>query len=272
MTLQEAWQKKIPRGFSSKKAHAAQLRASTKIIRQDRVPEEIRYVAGVDVAYTADLSIGAAVVLTFDSLSLVESKVACTKTRLPYIPTLLSFREVSPAYAAIRKLQSRPDVFLVDGQGIMHPYRLGFASHLGLALGKPTIGVAKNPLVGTFGEFAESGWAPITDRNEVVGVALKPGKGLKPLYVSVGHLISLERAVEVVKHCTPRHRVPKPIRLAHNIAAKKKRAIRAPTICSLIRLSQSTGENLCSACLLDSKSGHIGKEFSAETGHQPDKG
>ena len=227
MTLQGAWEKKIPRGFSSKKAHAAQLRGSTKIIRQDRVPEEIRYVAGVDVAYTADLSIGAAAVLTFDSLSLVESEVACTRTRLPYIPTLLSFREVSPAYSAIQKLRLQPDVFLVDGQGIMHPYRLGFASHLGLALGKPTIGVAKNPLVGTVGEYNESGCAPITDRNEVVGVALKSGKGMKPLYVSVGNLVSLERAIEVVKHCTPTHRVPKPIRFAHNIAAKKKQAINA---------------------------------------------
>jgi deoxyribonuclease V len=232
LTSQEPRQRKIPGSFSSKKAHHAQLRASTKVIRQDRVPEEIRYVAGVDVAYAANLSIGAAAILTHESLSLAESETACTTTRLPYIPTLLSFREVSPAYAAIRKLQLRPDVFLVDGQGIMHPYRLGFASHLGLALGRPTIGVAKNPLVGTVAEFNESGWAPITDRNEVVGVALKPRKGVKPLYVSVGHLISLERAIEVVKHCTPSHRIPKPIRLAHNMAAKKKRTIKAPTICS----------------------------------------
>lgn len=224
---QEAKQKKIPKSFSSKRAHAAQILASAKIIRRDRVPAEIRYVAGIDVAYTADLSIGAAAVLTYDSLSLVESKAACTKTSLPYIPTLLSFREILPAYAAIQKLRLRPDVFLVDGQGVMHPYRLGFASHLGLALGVPTIGVAKNPLVGIVGEFNERGWAPITEQTEVVGVALKPEKGLKPVYVSVGHLISLERAIDVVKHCTPSHRVPKPIRLAHNMAAKKKRAILA---------------------------------------------
>ncbi len=227
MNSQEAKQKKIPPSFSSKKAHAAQILASAKIIRQDRVPAEIRYVAGIDVAYTADLSIGAAAVLTYDSLSLVESKAACTKTSLPYIPTLLSFREISPASVAIRKLRLRPDVFLIDGQGIMHPYRLGFASHLGLALGVPTIGVAKNPLVGTVGEFNERGWAPITEQNEIVGVALKPDKGLKPLYVSVGHLISLERAIDIVKHCTPSHRLPKPIRLAHNTAAKKKRTIEA---------------------------------------------
>ncbi|UCG36321.1 MAG: endonuclease V [Candidatus Bathyarchaeota archaeon] len=231
MTSREAKQKKTPRGFSGKKAHTAQLRASVMVIRKDQVPEDICYVAGVDVAYTADLSIGAAAVLTYNSLSLAESKTACTKTRLPYIPTLLSFREVSPAYSAIRKLQLRPDVFLVDGQGVMHPYRLGFASHVGLALGVPTIGVAKSPLVGRVGEFNESGWAPITYQNEVVGAALKPKIGVRPLYVSVGHLVSLERAIEIVKHCTPNHRVPKPIRLAHNMAAKKKRAIKAFVRC-----------------------------------------
>jgi deoxyribonuclease V len=164
-------------------------------------------------------------VLEYDSLSLVESKTTHVKTEFPYIPTLLSFREIPPAVAVIKKLRLQPDVFLVDGQGIMHPYRLGFASHLGIVLGKPTIGVAKNPLVGEVGEFGEGDWAPIMDKEEVVGVVLVTKKETTPIYVSIGHMVSLKKAIEIVKHCTPKHRIPKPIRLAHNLAAQEKRKI-----------------------------------------------
>lgn len=209
--------------FSVEKAHAAQLEASKHIVRRDILPKKIHYVGGVDVAYTKKLSIGAVTVLEYDSLSLVESKTVHVKTEFPYIPTLLSFREIPPAIAAIKKLYLQPDVFLVDGQGIMHPYRLGFASHLGIILGKPTIGVAKSSLIGEVGEFNEENWAPIMDKKEVVGVVLITRKGTKPVYVSIGHKVSLKRAIEIVKHCTPKYRIPKPTRLAHNIAAQEKR-------------------------------------------------
>jgi deoxyribonuclease V len=141
---------KIPARFDYKlsvqKTHSMQLRLSKHVIREDTLPKIIRYVAGVDTAYTDDLSIGATVVLDYSSLSVVESAKAKVKTRFPYIPTLLSFREIHPSLAAIKKLKTQPDVFLVDGQGIAHPYRLGFASHLGLVLDMPTIGVAKSLL------------------------------------------------------------------------------------------------------------------------------
>lgn len=225
MSLRTSKQKKISTWFSVKKAHAAQLEASKRIIQQDMLPKEIRYVGGVDVAYTEEFSVSAAVVLDYDSLSLVESKTAHVKTKFPYISTLLSFREIPPAVAVIKKLRLQPDVLLVDGQGIMHPYRLGFASHLGLVLGKPTIGVAKSPLMGEVGEFNEENWVPITDKKEVVGVALITRKETKPVYVSIGHMVSLERAIEVVKRCTPRYRISKPIRLAHNLAAQEKRKV-----------------------------------------------
>jgi len=174
------------------------------------------------VAYTKDLSIGAVVVLQYDSLSLVETKTVQIKTEFPYIPTLLSFREIPPAVAVVRKLHLQPDVFIVDGQGLMHPYRLGFASHLGLVLNKPTIGVAKSPLIGEVGEFNEENWASITDKKEIIGVALLTRKDTKPVYVSIGHMISLKRAIEIVKHCTPKYRIPKPISSAHNTAKKEK--------------------------------------------------
>jgi len=208
--------------FSVKKAHATQLKMSKRVIRQDTLPTKIRYVAGVDVAYTKDLSIGAVVVLQYDSLSLVETKTVRIKTEFPYIPTLLSFREIPPAVAVVRKLHLQPDVFIVDGQGLMHPYRLGFASHLGIVLNKPTIGVAKSPLIGEIGEFNEENWASITDKKEIIGVALLTRKDTKPVYVSIGHMISLKRAIEIVKHCTPKYRIPRPISLAHNAAKKEK--------------------------------------------------
>jgi deoxyribonuclease V len=209
--------------FSAKKAHAMQLRLSKWVIREDTLPDSIRYVAGVDVAYAKETSIGAVAVLDFSSLSLVESQVVRLKTRFPYVPTLLSFREIPPAYSAIKKLQTHPDVFLVDGQGIAHPYRLGFAAHLGLAIDRPTIGVAKNLLCGKVEAVSEQGWAPITDGEEIIGAEVVTKPGTKPVYVSIGHRVSLERAVEVVRNCTRAYRIPEPIRRAHMLANEGKK-------------------------------------------------
>ena len=204
------------------KAHAMQMRLAKQVIREDRLPEKIRFVAGVDVAYVGEISIGVATVLDYDSLALLESQVAHVKTQFPYIPTLLSFREISPTFTAIKKLKTQPDVFLVDAQGIAHPYRLGFASHLGLIVDKPTIGVAKSILCGEAEKMTDEGWAPLIDRGEVVGAAVMSKAGRKPLYVSVGHKVSLERAIEIVKHCISTHRIPEPILTAHKIANDEK--------------------------------------------------
>jgi len=209
--------------FSTKKAHETQIRLSKRVIRENRLPKNIKFVAGVDIAYAGDTSIGAVAVLNFDSLSLVESHTAHFKTRFPYVPTLLSFREVPPALLAIRKLQRKPEVFMVDGQGIAHPYRLGFASHLGLVANVPTIGVAKSLLCGEVEPFKEKRWAPITDGGEVIGASVITESGKKPIYVSVGHRVSLERAIELVLRCTRFHRVPEPIRKAHMLANEGKR-------------------------------------------------
>jgi len=187
------------------------------------LPERINYVAGVDVAYAGRFSIGAVAVLDYQSLSLIESETAKITTKFPYIPTLLSFREIPPSVAAIEKLRFQPDVFLVDGQGIMHPYRLGFASHLGIILGKPSVGVAKSPLTGQVREFGGEGWAPIIDAEETVGVTLLTKNNAMPLYVSIGHMVSLEKAIEIVRHCTLNNRIPQPIFHAHTLATQEKR-------------------------------------------------
>ena len=212
--------------FSVKKAHETQLRLSKEIIFEDTLPEKIRFVAGVDVAYARGMSIGAVAVLDYDSLKLVESQTAFCKTRFPYIPTLLSFREIPPTVLSIKKLHVQPDIFLVDGQGFAHPYRCGFASHLGLAIGKPTIGVAKSRL---FGEAertkTEDKVAFLKNKGEVVGAIVTIKRGCKPVYVSVGHMVSLETAIKIVKHCARHNRIPEPVLKAHETATLEKRKI-----------------------------------------------
>ncbi|MGQ9565263.1 MAG: endonuclease V [Candidatus Bathyarchaeales archaeon] len=214
---------KIPKNFSVKKAHNAQLLLSKKILQKDLLPKKIRYIAGIDVAYSEQFSIGAVAVLDYKSLSLKEFKTTLCKTRFPYIPTLLSFREVQPAVTAIDKLKLDPAVFLVDGQGIMHPYRLGFAAHLGLVIARPTIGVAKSPLCGKVQAFTNDDWAPIIDKHEVIGAAVITKKGRKPVYVSVGNMVSLKTAISIVKYCTKTNRIPEPLLQAHRIATEEKR-------------------------------------------------
>lgn len=185
--------------------------------------KKIRYVAGVDIAYAGETSIGAAAVLDFDSLSVVESKTAHFKTRFPYVPTLLSFREIPPALLAMKKLAIKPDVFMVDGQGTAHPYRLGFATHLGLVADTLTIGVAKSLLCGKVQPFqGEKSWTSIMDKDEVIGAAVITNPGRKPVYVSIGHRVSLERAIDLVLHCAQGRRIPEPVRAAHMLANEEK--------------------------------------------------
>ena len=218
---------KLSAKFSVKKAHDMQLRLSKRLIFEDTLPEAVDFVAGVDVAYLEDTSVCAVAVLDLKTLSQVEVQVAHFKTCFPYIPTLLSFREIPPAYSAIKKLHTEPDVFMVDGQGYAHPYGLGFASHLGLLLDKPTVGVAKSLLCGKPEQPNSSGWTPLTYKGAVVGAEVVTKQGTKPVYVSVGHRVSLRRAAEIVLECTGKYRLPEPIRRAHMLANEEKRRLRS---------------------------------------------
>ena len=212
--------------FSIEKAHETQLRLSKQIVLEDVLPEKIHLVAGVDVAYVKDLSIGAVAVLDYTSLKLVESQIALCKTRFPYVPTLLSFREIPPTVLSIKKLHLQPDIVLVDANGFAHPYRCGFASHLGLVIGKPTIGVAKSRLFGKVGNSRSKKDAILLKHgNEVIGTVVTTKSGCKPVYVSVGHMVSLETAVKIVKHCARHKRIPEPILKAHELATAEKRKI-----------------------------------------------
>ncbi len=197
---------------------------SKKIIAEDRLPREIKLIAGVDAAYIGDIAIGSVSVLDYPSFVTEESETAVARVKVPYFPTLLAFREIPPTTACIRKLKINPDVFLVDGQGIAHPYYCGFASHLGIAIGKPTIGVAKNKLVGE--PITENENTFLTYNGRIVGAVVKTKDNSKPIYVSVGHLVSLRTAIEIVKKSIRGNRIPEPLRQAHTTASEQKEQLK----------------------------------------------
>lgn len=193
------------------------------------LPRNICLVAGVDVAFSKadDLFFAVVVVLALPELDLVEQQSARTRCRFPYVPGLLSFREGPIVLSALRKLRHRPDVVLLDGQGLAHPRRLGLASHIGLWLGLPTVGCAKSRLIG---EHEEPGrrkgdWTPLMDAAEVIGSVLRTRHGVKPLYVSPGHLCDHEGARRITLECCRRCRMPEPTRRAHLTVGALKRAL-----------------------------------------------
>ena len=210
---------KLTKNFSVKKAHSTQVCLSKNVIHQNRLPAKIRTVGGVDVSYVGEVGVGAITILDYDSMELLETQVANCPIRIPYVPTLLSFREIPPAIAGIRRLNNQPDVYLVDAQGWAHPYRCGFASHLGLALQKPTIGAAKSRLIGE--EVKRNSRTVLIHKGEVIGEVVTTKEGAKPIYVSVGHMVNLETAVQIVRHCS-KSRIPEPLLQAHKLATKER--------------------------------------------------
>jgi deoxyribonuclease V len=182
----------------------------------------VRRVAGVDVGFENDGKVtrAAVAVLDFPGLALAGRAVR-ESTRFPYIPGLLSFREAPAVLAAFKRLRAAPDLVLYDGQGIAHPRRFGIASHVGLLLDIPTIGVAKTRLVGEHRRLPErkGAWVPLVERGETIGAVLRTRAGVTPLYVSIGHRVSLEAAVRWVMACTTRYRLPETTRWAHHLAS-----------------------------------------------------
>ena len=198
-----------------------------EVITEDKFDAPVETVAGIDLGYDlkTDTSRAVVVVLKFPGLELIESAEAVMPIQFPYVPGLLSFRETPVAVKALEKLQTAPDLILCDGQGIAHPRRFGIACHIGLITGVPSIGVAKSLLVGKYGALGETrgSIAPLVHRNEEVGVVLRTKDNVQPLYVSVGHKISLETATRYVLECTPKYRLPETTRLADRLASYRKR-------------------------------------------------
>ncbi len=182
----------------------------------------VKIVAGVDVSVRDNISTAAVVALSFPDLQVLETVTAHIPTPFPYVPGLLTFREGEAILAAHAQLQAQPDVYLFDGMGRIHQRRIGVASHMGLWLNRPTVGVGKSHLLGDYAEpGVEAGsWSPLTVKGEVLGVVLRTRTNVKPVYVSSGHLIDLDSALKLVLACTTRYRLPEPIRAAHNAAGR----------------------------------------------------
>jgi deoxyribonuclease V len=180
-------------------------------------------VAGVDVGFEqqGQITRAAVVVLKFPSLSPVDQAIARLPTRFPYVPGLLSFREIPAILEAMKLLTIQPGLLLCDGQGLAHPRRFGLACHLGLLTDLPSIGVAKSRLIGTHDQLPEEkgSWVPLRDKDEVIGAVLRSRKSTNPIYISIGHRISLKTAIHYVLACTTRYKLPETTREAHQLAS-----------------------------------------------------
>ena len=194
------------------------------VVREDKLGE-IKLVAGVDVSLGRQGEIGraAVVVMHYPSFEIVAESIHEGTVTMPYIPGLLSFRELPLILPALEKLGAEPDLFIVDGQGVAHPRRLGIASHLGLFTGKPTIGCAKSRLCGEHDEVgtAAGDFVDLIDRNEIIGRVLRTKRNCRPIFVSIGHMTGRESAMNWVYKLCKGYKLPEPVRQAHLTAGRK---------------------------------------------------
>lgn len=205
-------------------AIAIQQQLKDEVVTEDKLGA-VNYVAGVDMGFEADgtISRAAVAVLNFPDLQLIESAIAFRPTTFPYIPGLLSFREIPAILDALSTISTVPDLILCDGQGIAHPRRFGIACHLGVLIDIPTIGAAKSLLVGKHEEVApeRGSWQPLKHRSETIGAVLRSRTATKPLYISSGHRVSLPTAIDYVLRCTPKYRLPETTRIADKLASNR---------------------------------------------------
>ncbi len=231
-----------------KKLHSWNLSCSQAIDLQKRLASKVQFIplkkppkliAGLDCAFTKNGQkiIAAAVIVKLPDFELIETTTSLRKVTFPYIPGLLSFREAPACIAAVEKLKKQPDLFLIDGQGIAHPRRLGLAAHLGLFFDKPTIGCAKSRLTGYFedpppekGAYTllkdkknsrlDTSDEPRATSDEVIGAVVRSRSNVEPLFVSVGNKCLLKDAIKITLDCTTKYRLPEPTRLAHQTVSK----------------------------------------------------
>lgn len=212
LEMLHGWQVSIPEAMEIQRGLAQRVSRTNEV-------SSPRFIAGVDTSVDRLRKTGTAavVVLNYPELKLVEVKTVRGELAFPYVPGLLSFREAPLTLSACQQLNQTPDLFIVDGQGIAHPRRLGLASHLGLFLNTPTIGCAKSLLLGNYGNICEEpgSYAEIASDGEIIGAALRTKKGVKPVFVSIGNKIDLSSAIFWTMSCCLGYRLPEPSRLAH---------------------------------------------------------
>lgn len=210
---------------------AEQLQRAAEVVRHDDfdvMPP--RLIGGADVGFEqgGEVTRAAMVILEYPSLRLIEHKVARIATIMPYIPGFLSFREYPALLAAWELLEQKPDLLFVDGHGISHPRRLGVASHFGMLVDVPTIGVAKRRLCGRFEPLDEEPGAqqPLMDKGEKIGWVWRSKKRCNPLFVSTGHRVSIDTALQWVQNCMAGYRLPEPTRWADAVASERTAFLR----------------------------------------------
>jgi len=205
-------------------AIAMQKTMAEKVCLEDRY-DRLETIAGIDCSYDIanDLSFAVITIMSLADLRPVQTVRAQMPTGFPYIPGLLSFREIPVVLKALRKLEKWPDLLMVDGQGIAHPRRLGIAAHLGVMLDWPAIGVAKSLLTGRYREpgLHKGDTSPLLDKGEIIGTVLRSKDKVKPLFISPGHRISHSAAVDLTLKCLVKHRLPEPTRIADKISKDK---------------------------------------------------
>ncbi len=218
---------KIPHTWTTdiQEEKSIQNKLKNKLITKDNFGE-IKLIAGIDVGFEEDghLTRAAVALLTWPNLEIVDRIVSRGPTVFPYIPGFLSFREIPQIITALSHLKTLPNLLICDGHGIAHPRQMGIASHLGVITGLPSIGAAKSILVGSHKDVAQEkgAWQPLIYKNQTIGVALRTRKNVKPMYISLGHRISLETAVDFIMKGTTKYRLPEATRWAHKLASLLK--------------------------------------------------
>ncbi len=211
----------LPSKFPKTRAKQVQTDLVQRLVEEDNFINPPQTVCGLDVSYYNQTAIGVAVLLDFQTLELLDQQIVYVKSEIPYIPTFLSFREYPPLSLAYNSLLEKPDLCFVDAHGRAHPRKLGAASHFGILRNTPTIGVAKSLLCGKIQSDSKPFETLILD-DEIIGARITSKPGCNPIYISVGHRISLKTAVEMTHKCLTRYRLPEPTRLAHNIATETR--------------------------------------------------
>lgn len=213
-----------PWDLTPSEAVSLQERLAERVVREDRLGE-IRRVAGIDVGFDRvgkeAIARAAIAVLAFPELEVRERVVIRREVDFPYVPGLLSFREAPAILDALQELDSDVDLLVADAHGLAHPRRFGLACHLGILAGRPSLGIAKSLLVGEHAPLPEErgGWRPLVHRNETVGAAVRTRTGVRPVYVSVGHRVSLDTGIGLALELARRYRLPETTREAHRLAS-----------------------------------------------------
>jgi deoxyribonuclease V len=208
--------------LSPTEAKKVQLKLAQQVVYENEI-EQINFVAGIDVGFNLKrkISKAALALLSYPNLNFIEATEAELTTVFPYIPGLLSFREIPVIIEALKKVNQQPDVILCDGQGIAHPRRFGIACHIGVLTGIPTIGVAKSRLIGEYHSLGlkKGSTVPLKHGDEIIGSVIRSRANVKPLFISIGHKLNLEKCLEIVWTCITKYRQPETTRWAHRLAS-----------------------------------------------------